>query len=329
MRENQQKRGITDEEKFFYLIGLIILAGTFSLFVGVSDLTLRALIAGDEDQIRIFLVSRLPRMISVLCVGMTASIAGVIMQQVTGNPFVSPATASTMDWAKLGVLVAILLFPSQSVGIKVLIAFIFSFAGSLLFVQMIKAIKLKDTVLIPLIGMMLGSVISSVTTFIAYKYDLVQNVTSWLQGSFAMILQGRYELLYFGIPVLFLSFLYADRFTIASFGEDIASNLGVSYNFSINVGLILASLVTSITVTTVGMIPFIGVIVPNVVRIYRGDHLRENIWEIALVGGLFLLVCDIFSRLIIYPFEVPISVTVSVIGAVVFLYLLLRRKTDA
>lgn len=315
--------------KFFFLLFATLIVGIISLFVGVKDISPLDLLRFDNEKIQVFYLSRIPRMMSILCVGMSMSVAGVIMQQVTSNPFVSPSTGSTMDWAKLGVLVAIMLFPSQSVGIKMIISFLFAFGGSLIFMRILKLIKLKDPIFIPLIGIMLGNVVNSITTFFAYQNDLVQNISSWLQGSFAMVLQGRYELLYIGIPLLILAAVFADRFTIASMGSDISKNLGISYNATVNIGLLISSVITSVVVVTIGTIPFVGVIIPNIVRIYRGDNLRENIWEISLVGGMFLLICDILSRLVIYPFEIPISVTVSIIGGVIFLYLLLRRKRYA
>lgn len=315
--------------KYFFLLSATFIIALISLFVGVSDISPLDILRFDSEKMQIFYISRIPRMMSILCVGMSMSIAGVIMQQVTANPFVSPSTGSTMDWAKLGVLVAIMLFPSQSVGIKMVVSFLFAFGGSLLFMRILKLIKLKDPIFIPLIGIMLGSVVSSVTTFFAYQYDLIQNISSWLQGSFSMVLQGRYELLYIGIPLLIAAAFFADRFTIASMGSDISKNLGISYNTTVNIGLLISSVITAVVVVTIGTIPFIGVIIPNIIRIYRGDNLKENIWEISLMGGMFLLICDIISRLIIYPYEIPISVTVSITGGVIFLYLLLRRKRYA
>lgn len=120
--------------------------------------------------------------------------------------------------------------------------------------------------------------------------------------------------------------MYASKFTIAGMEEDFATNLGLDYNKTINLGLIIISIVTVSIVITVGNIPFIGLIVPNIVAIYKGDNLKDTIWHTGLLGGIFVLLCNIFSRIIIYPYEIPIGLTVGVIGSIIFLYMILRRN---
>ena len=219
-------------------ISLIILGG-ISLFIGVSDITPLDIFQADSDKLHIFFISRVPRLMAILCTGMGLSIAGVIMQSIMSNNFVSPSTASTMDWAKFGVLIAILFFPGATLKTKMIISTLFAFFGSMLFVQLLSLIKLKDPIFTPLIGIMLGNVVSSVTTYIAYKYDLIQNISSWLQGNFAMVLQGRYELLYIGVLMLIIVVLFATKFTIVSIGEDFSKNLGVNYKLTVTIGIII------------------------------------------------------------------------------------------
>jgi len=312
------------KKSVIFLLLAIIGVGFWSLFIGVKDISPADLLyAGDDEKVQVFLISRIPRLMSILCVGTALSVAGVIMQQITSNKFISPTTGSTTDWAKLGVLVAILLFPGAGTGIKIMIAGIFSFGGTLLFMRLLKLIKLKDAVYIPLVGIMFGNIINAVTTFIAYKQELIQNISSWLQGSFTMVLQGRYELLYLGIPFLLIAGIYADKFTIISMGKDFTKNLGIRYQLTVNMGLVIVAAITSVVLVTIGNIPYIGLIIPNIVSLYRGDNLRGNLLEIALFGALFVLLCDVISRLIIFPFEIPISVIAGIIGCCVFLYLLL------
>ncbi|MGL6200992.1 MAG: ABC transporter permease [Lachnospiraceae bacterium] len=312
-----------------YIIILIFILAPLSLFVGVKDVTFAGLLRMDEEMLKLFVISRIPRLIAILCVGMSLSVAGAIMQSIMSNRFVSPSTASTMDWAKFGILVAIMLFPSANVITKMLISTAFAFLGSLLFIRLLRVIKLKDQALVPLVGMMLGSVVTSLTTYIGYRYDLLQNISSWLQGSFAMILQGRYELLYISIPMLIIALIYADRFTVASMGSDFSKNLGISYKQVVNIGILISALITAVVTSTIGTIPFVGMIIPNIVRIYRGDNFKSSIFEISLLGALFLLICDILSRVLIYPFEIPISVIVGIIGGIFFLYLILQKTPGA
>ena len=193
--------------------------------------------------------------------------------------------------------------------------------------HILERIKFKDAIFIPLVGLMFGSILSSITTFFAYKAEVIQNMSAWLQGDFSMIMKGRYELLYISIPVIIIAYLYANRFTVAGMGEDFAKNLGVAYRRIVNIGLILVSLITTTVVLTVGVIPFLGLIVPNIVSILKGDHLQKTLPHTALLGAIFLLLCDILGRVIIYPYEISISLMVGIIGSGIFLYLLLRRKS--
>ena len=309
-----------------YLILVLIVLSIVSIFIGVRDVSLKDILNFNDEGIQIMLISRLPRLISIIVAGMGMSISGLIMQQISRNKFVSPTTAATVDSAKLGILVSMVLFVNSNTIQKMLIAFIFAIGGTFLFMQILKKVKFKNVIFIPLVGLMLGNIIDSITTFIAYRYDLVQNISSWLQGDFSMIIKGRYELIYISIPLVVIAFLYANKFTVAGMGEDFAANLGLNYNKVVNIGIGIVALITSLVIITVGRIPFLGLIIPNIVTMYYGDNMKNNILPTALIGAVFLLACDIFGRLIIYPYEISISLTVGVIGSIVFLYLLMRRN---
>ena len=312
-----------------YLIVALIGFSLLSLFVGVSSITPMDLLDFKSEETEIFLISRLPRLVAIILAGAGMSIAGLIMQQLSRNKFVSPTTAGTLDATRLGILVSMLLFANASTIEKMIVAFAFALAGTLLFMQILDRIKFKDAIFIPLVGLMFGSILSSLTTFFAYRADVIQNMSSWLQGDFSMIMTGRFELLYISIPVLILTYLYANKFTVAGMGEDFSKNLGLSYRRVVNIGLILVALITTTVVLTVGMIPFLGLIIPNIVSIFHGDHLRKTLPHTALLGAIFLLVCDILGRVLIYPYEISISLMVGVIGSGIFLYLLFRRKAYA
>ena len=309
----------------YLVIPLIILSFT-SIFIGVSDLSPFDIISLTEEQAEVLFVSRLPRLVSILIAGASMSIAGLIMQQLSKNKFVSPTTAGTLDSARFGVLVSLMLFTAASPLLKMTVSFAFALIGTFIFMKLLEKIKFKDPVFIPLVGLMFGSILDSMATFFAYKNDLIQNMTSWMQGDFSMIMSGNYELLYVSIPTLVIAYMYANKFTIAGMGEEFSKNLGLNYRQIVNLGLIITALITATVVLSVGVIPFLGLIVPNIVTIYQGDHLKNNLIHTALLGALFVLVCDIIGRVIIYPYEIPINLTVGVIGSGIFIYLLLRRK---
>ncbi|MBS4175640.1 ABC transporter permease [Bacillus sp. FJAT-49736] len=308
------------------LILIFFVLALISLFVGVKNITPFDLFHLSEEQQDILLISRLPRLISIIIAGISMSICGLIMQQLSRNKFVSPTTAGTMDSARLGILVSLILFSSSTMLEKIIVASIFALAGTFIFMKILDKIKFKDAIFIPLVGLMLGNIISSITTFFAYKQDLIQSISAWLQGDFSMVMAGRYEMIYISIPLVFIAYLFANKFTLAGMGEDFSTNLGLNYRLVVNIGLVIVALSTASVLLTVGTIPFLGLIIPNIVSIYNGDNLKKNLFQTALLGANFLLFCDILGRIIIYPYEIPIGLTVGVLGSAIFLYLLMRRR---
>lgn len=306
-----------------WLLIITIILSVISLFVGVSDITIFNMGA---EQIEIMLISRVPRLLSILVAGVGMSVSGVIMQQISNNKFVSPSTAATVDSAQLGVLFSMIIFTSASIFEKMILSFIFSVTGTFIFMTILKKIKIKNIIFIPLVGIMLGNVIGSITDFFAYRFNLSQSMGAFLQGSFSTILKGNYEILYLSIPLVIIAFSYVHKFTLAGMGEEMSVSLGLNYKRVTNLGVIIVALISSLVVITVGSVPFVGLIIPNIVSIWKGDNLKTNMPLVALLGASFVLVCDIISRLIIAPYEVPINLTIGIIGAVIFLYLIFRRN---
>lgn len=315
--------------KIWYLWAAVIVLSIISLFVGVKDIMPWDVFHLTPEQQQVMWVSRLPRLVSIIIAGTSMSIIGLIMQQLTRNKFVSPTTAGTMDSARFGILVAMMLFSNASTLEKILVAFVFALLGTFIFMRILDRVKFKDAIFIPLVGLMFGNIVSSITTFFAYKNDLIQNMSAWLQGDFSTVLKGRYEMLYVSIPLLIIAYLFANRFTIAGMGEEFAVNLGLNYKAVVNIGLVLVAAVSSVVILTVGTIPFLGLVVPNIVTMYQGDHLKKNLTHTALLGAVFVLFCDILGRIIIYPYEISIGLTVGVLGSAIFIFLLLRRKAYA
>lgn len=293
---------------------LLILA-VVSLFVGVADLSM-ALIS----------ISRIPRTAALILAGVGMSISGVIMQQMTQNKFVAPTTAGTLEAAKMGLLIFLIFIPTAGSALKMLFAFLFTFVASLVFLTIVRKIRYRNVVFVPLVGLMFGGIIGSISTFFAVRMNIVQDTNAWMMGDFSGILQGRYELIYLSLPAIVITYLYANKFTVVGMGEDFSKNLGLNYTAIMNIGLFCVSLTVSAVVITAGAIPFLGLIVPNVVSLLFGDNLKKTLPLVALSGAIFLLLCDIVGRLVIYPYEVPIGVTVSIIGAIIFLILILRRR---
>ena len=307
------------------LFVLLVILSVASLFVGVLDINLFDLIQGDADQLGIFVVSRLPRLLAILCTGIGMSVSGLIMQQLCMNKFVSPTTGATITSAQLGILIALLFMPQSTLWSRALFAFICAIAGTWIFVWFIQRIQFKDVIMVPLIGIMFSNVIGGITSFLAHKFEMTQSLSSWLVGHFSMVLQGRYELVYMVVPLVILAFVFANHFNIVGMGKDFSKNLGVNYNLVLFMDLSIAALITASIVVVVGSISYIGLIVPNLVAMFKGDKLRGTLADTALFGAIFVLACDILARVVIAPYELPIERVIGVIGSLLFVGLLFYR----
>lgn len=303
---------------------LLTVLAAGSLLVGVGELSPAGLLEGRPEDVRVLVESRLPRLLAILLAGTATSVAGLVMMHITGNRFVSPSTAGTSESAAFGVLLATLLAGGEAVFVKMAVAVAFALLGTFLFLWILRRLTFRDMILVPLVGIMFGGVIGAATMFVAYRADLLQSLGAWTAGDFSGVLRGRYELLWIAGAVTVLGYLYADRFTVAGMGRSFAINLGVRYDRVVNTGLVLAAVITAVVVVTVGEVPFVSLIVPNLVTLALGDNLRHALPATALAGALFVLLCDIAGRLVRFPYEIPVSTVVGVVGSAVFLALLLR-----
>lgn len=306
--------------------GVVVLA-VVSMFVGVSDVSLASLLAGDRTAWDIFWISRVPRTVSVILAGMAMSVAGLIMQLMARNKFVEPSTVGTVESASLGILVVTVAVPGAPLLAKMSFATVFAAAGTALFLLVLRRIPLRNTLVVPLVGIMLGGVIAAVTTFFAYRFDLLQTLNSWMIGDFSGVLRGRYELLWIVAALTLLGYLCADRFTVAGMGQDFTTNLGLNYTRVMTIGLVIVSLISAVVVVNIGSIPFLGLIVPNLVSLLFGDNVRRAVPWVAVFGSGFVLVCDIIGRTIRFPYEIPVGVIVAAVGSGLFLFLLLRKRS--
>lgn len=302
-----------------------------SLFVGVSPVRLSALLSGDASghDLQVLLASRIPRTLAAMLAGASMAIAGLVMQLIARNRYVEPTTVGTADSAALGFLTATLLVPGWPMMAKMLVSACFALAGTALFLRILRAVPLRDAFLPPLVGVMLGGVIGAATTFLAYRHELMGTMLAWRVGDFSGVLSGRYELLWIGLAGLVVAWIAADRFTVAGLGRELTTSLGLDYRRVVMVGLAIVAVTSAVVLVSVGIIPFLGLVVPNVVSLLVGDNMRRAVPWVAAGGAGFVLACDIFGRLVRAPYEIPISVVVGVVGSGIFLWLLLRRRHGA
>ena len=304
----------------------MIVLSVVSLFVGATDISLAELLeGGDGMKLKIFILARVPRLLAILCTGIGMSVAGLIMQQLCMNKFVSPTTGATIQSAQFGIALSMIFFPTMGLGVRTIFAFILAVIGTLLFVFFVQRIKVKDTVLVPLIGIMFGNIIGGVTNFLSFQWEITQQLSTYFSGSFSLIIQGNYELVYFVVPLVILAFIYANHFNIVGMGQDFSKNLGVNYNLVLILGLSISAVITASVIVVVGQISYIGLIVPNIVALFKGDKIRGTLIDTACFGAIFVLICDMIARTVIMPYEIPIELVVGIVGSVIFIVMLFYK----
>jgi iron complex transport system permease protein len=254
-----------------------------SVLIGVADLR-----SEEGRGIEFLWLTRIPRTAALVLAGASLALAGLVMQLMTQNRFVEPSTVGTTEWAGLGLLLTYAFWPTASVMLKMAVAIVFAFIGTMIFFTFLRRVTLKSSLIVPIVGIMFGAVIVAVVAIVI--------------------------------------FIIADRFTVAGLGKEVATNVGLNYERIVLLGVGLVSVVTGVVTVVIGNLPFIGLIVPNLVSMIRGDNLRTNIPWVFLAGIWVVMVCDIIGRVVIMPFEVPVSVVLGVVGAVVFITMLLSQR---
>ena len=209
--------------------------------------------------------------------------------------------------------------------VRMTCAIVFAFMGTMVFFALLRRVSLRSSLLVPIMGMMLGAVVSAISTFVALETNTLQSVSVWFQGSFTSVYEGQYEVLWIVTVVVAIVFIMADRLTAVSLGEDIAISLGVNYHRMVLIATGLVAVATGVVTVVVGSLPFLGLIVPNLVSMSMGDNLRTNLPWVCLAGISLVTVTDLLARTIISPFEMPVSVILGVLGAFVFIALVLRQ----
>ena len=255
------------------IMGLLVL---LSLSIGVADFSWSGIFhsiinhSANSDS-SLLLVSRIPRTIAIILTGIAMAVSGMIIQVVLKNRFVEPSMVGATQSAALGLLVVSLLFPASALLVKMGVATIAAVFGMMLFMMLIHRIPPTDFLMIPLIGIVFGGIIEAVTTFIAYQTESLQMLSVWQFGDFSAVLAGRYELLWLTGGLCVLAYVIADKLTIVGLGDNIALNLGISKRQVTWLGVGMVAMMSAVVVVTVGMIPFIGLVVPNIVSRLMGD----------------------------------------------------------
>lgn len=311
------------------LLGLLlVILSLCSILVGASQINVWNIFRADSDDLvsNVLFTSRIPRTLALILAGASMAVAGMIMQMVARNRFIEPSTVGTVGSASLGMLVVALVAPGMPLLGKMGVAATFALIGTGIFMLILHRLPIRNALVVPLVGLVFAGIIEAITAFFAYRFDMLQAIRAWTTGDFSAILSGRYELLWISLALTIAAWFAADRFTVIGMGESVCANLGVHYGRWMTFGMVIVAMVTASIVVTAGVIPFIGLIVPNIVSMVRGDRMRDSIIWVALCGAVLMLACDIVGRLVIYPYEIPIGTIMGVLGSLLFLTFLWRKR---
>jgi iron complex transport system permease protein len=274
---------------------------------------------------------RLPRLILAIVVGMGLAVCGVIMQAIIKNPLADPYILGISSGASLGATVAILwgvgaFLGTNYVGVCAFIgALILSLA--VLFISNIGG--RSSSVKLLLSGMALSSVCSAFSGFIVFfanNKEGIQSITYWLMGSLA---GAKWEGIAVIFPIVLLSILFfwtqSRILNLMLLGDEVSITLGTDLHAYRQGYLLVSALIVGFVVYSAGMIGFVGLLIPHIVRIFFGTDHKKLIPICALVGGLFLIWADVLCRIIIPKTELPIGMLISLVGAPFFVYLMIKR----
>lgn len=323
-----RRRGLSFDQRLLIkgsLVVLVIALAITSLLVGGYEISFESLLT-DAEARRQFLISRVPRTLALILSAVAMTVCGVIMQMITQNKFVEPTTAGTSQWAGLGVLITLMAFPAAGPMVRMVIATVCAFIGTMVFLGLIRRMAVRSSIVVPLIGIMLGAVVGAITTYFAANSNLLQSMSAWRSGGFSGIVRGFYEPLWAVLIIAVLAFILANRFTAVGLGKDLATNLGIRYDLLVLIGTSMVALAVGVTTVVVGFIPFLGLVVPNIISIILGDDMKKNLPWVAALGVVLLLACDLVGRTIVAPMEIPASVILGVVGAGLFIGLVLRQR---
>ena len=286
---------------------------------------------GDSMQQIILSNIRIPRIILGLSVGGALSLAGVILQGIYRNPLVEPYTMGISGGAALGIAIAIVSGLTTSLGAFILP--IFGFIGAIITIFLVYFLSIRKGSFsisrMLLLGVMISFVASSAMMFLmsTTTAENIHSIIFWIMGSLdeanSMLLN---IVLYTAILGLIMAYLFARPLNALSLGESSAKHLGINAGLTIKMMFVVSSLLTGICVSVAGVIGFVGLIIPHLMRMIVGSDNRILLISSFLGGSIFVILSDIIARTIIAPNELPIGVITGMIGGVVFIVVLSRSK---
>lgn len=313
------------------LIGSVILL-TVSLFVGASNIEFKDILlflSGSSVKSSIadvIVYARLPRIISSYLCGMALALSGLLLQAALNNPLASPGIIGINSGAGFFVVVSSVVFPSVFLS-RFAAAFLGSMLTALLVIGIAKKARSSRTTIV-MSGIAISSLMSAgIDAIITIRPEAVMDKTAFSIGGFASVTMEPAK--YAG-PCIFIgligAFLLSSRLNVLLLGDEVASSLGLNVSLCRFLSVFFAALLAASAVCIGGLISFVGLIVPHITRNIIGSDYKWLEPFTALIGGCLLLLCDTLSRVIFSPYEIPVGIILSFLGAPFFIYLLLSKK---
>lgn len=319
------------------LLALLIFSVLLALSTGELKLSLSEVLSiivfgGDESSMEYMLITqiRLPRIILGISVGGALSLAGVILQGIYRNPLVEPFTLGISGGASLGVAFTLVFGLHMSLGSFMLP--VSGFVGAFLIIFLVYFISArKGSVNIHnmlLTGVMVSFVASSAMMFLMSisSSENLHGIIFWIMGSLDEPDNSLIRLTFISSIVVFIaSYFFVQPLNALRLGEEKALHLGINTNVAVKILFVMASLLAGICVAVAGVIGFVGLIIPHLLRLFFGTDYRILLVSSFLLGGSFLVLSDVVARTIISPNELPIGVITGIIGGLVFIVLMSRQ----
>lgn len=310
--------------------GLFCLAVLLSLGVGAAKITpyemWQAMLSPESANARILVHVRLPRTIGAVLAGAGLAVAGVIIQSVLNNPMASPSIIGVNAGAGLAAALCCGLFPTVPLATTAA-----AFSGALLAVLLVYGIAKKtgaSRITLILAGVAVNSFLNAGTDTITTLIPdaLIGSASFRLGGLAGVSLRLLRPAAVFIIVGIVLAMLLHHELDVLALGESTAKSLGMSVELCRFILLMTAAALAGASVSFAGLLGFVGLIIPHMARFLVGTESRFLVPFSALLGGSFLTICDVLSRLIFAPFEVPVGILMSFLGAPFFIWLLLRQR---
>lgn len=305
---------------------IIVTIGVGSVSISVKEIIDTFLGHGNEINESIIMDMRLPRIIIAVFVGAGLSISGALLQSIMNNPLADPGITGVSSGASLLAITVMLYFPKLH-GVLPLMAFL----GAILACMMVFILswdKGLNPMRVILSGVAVNAVFVGATSLLSIlNSDKIQGILLWINGSIAY--KGWTEVKYlvpYSVIGIILSLLCAKGANLLALGDDVATNLGVNVTKTRFLVALVAVFLAGVSTSVVGIIGFIGLIVPHICRLILGYDYKYLIPMSAIMGGILLLLADTLARFVARPVELPVGILMAMLGGPFFLFLLRRRK---